>query len=233
MGLDQVDLRFDVTRAAFDKGFFARTDTFLWGILSHQCADQDKDSGTHGQATHAAPRLSDEVCRVRSRIAALTGWMYVLLSFGSMATAMTIGLLVLAASPLVQLKRTITAYACSITLMLVPLLIFEILLMWQWEQPDTWGIYDHKIHTSLAGVDHHERIPRGITYSKKAGRISRILVWFACISMIVSFVCFIIRAIRARERKEYLHPVHNFMRHRHSIQLNEQPVAAGQSSSSL
>jgi hypothetical protein len=230
-GLEALDLRFDVTHEAVARGFFARADTYLWGILAFQCVHQEPETAT--TAGHdLIPLLPKDVCDARSRITLLAGSIHLMLSLASLCAALTISLLVLSSSPMAHLKMTIAAYAGSVVLMLTPILVFEFGLMNLWEQPDLWGIYDHNIHMTLAGIDHPQSVPQGLTYNHTESRISRILVWTACVSMIASFLCFLLRVVRGMKNKQYLNPVNDFLRPRQSVILTGKSMIANQASSS-
>jgi hypothetical protein len=202
MGLDHFDLRFHVTKDGMQKGFHARTDSYLWGILSYRCAPD----GT----------ITAEACNNLSAINDLTGTMYVLLSFASLALAATMGMLVLSSSPVVNFKSTTALYAASALLTLIPLLIFELKAGGILGQPIDWAIWDKQIHSTFAGVDAVKHVPLQSRYEPQRG-ISRIMVWVAFGCIFGSMCCFLVRLYRARRSKKYLTSFNTLFKSRPSL----------------
>jgi hypothetical protein len=129
-------------------------------------------------------------------------------------------MMVLSASPVVNLKTTMTFYGISLASALAGLLIFEIRLRELFENPDSWAIFDEQIHTSFAGIDALQSIPQGATYKVGFG-ISRCLVWVGFVAAILSLLCFIGRVIVTRRSKKYLYSTYTLFQSRPSVFFSE------------
>jgi hypothetical protein len=202
MGLDYLDMRFHVKPAAMEKGFYARTDSYLWGILSYKC-----------------PRSRDipsAACVKRSLITSLGSAMYIILSLASFALAAVMGMLVLSASPVSSFKTTTTFYGIAGILSLTALLIFEFKLNGILSDPSSWAIWDKEIHSSFAGVDALRHVPKTATYISQPG-ISRVMVWIAFICIITSFGCYLLRVYSTRKSKKYLNTFNTLFKSRPSL----------------
>ena len=185
------------------KGFYPRTDSYVWGILSHRC-----------------PAHFGTACTNREFISFVSGLIYSLLSLSTLTLTATIGMMVLSASPVVNLKTTMTFYGISIASALTGLLIFELRLRQLFENPDSWAIYDEQVHTSFAGVDALQSIPQGAGYSVRFG-ISRFLVWLGFAAAALSLACFIGRVIVTKRSKKYLYSVNTLFQSRPSVFFSE------------
>lgn len=202
MGLDHFDLRFHAKKVAMEKSFYARTDSYLWGILSYKC-------------THSS-HIPSSACGKRSLITSLSSAMYVLLSLASLALAAVMGMLFLSGSPSLSFKTTTTFYGIAALLTLAALLIFELKLNGILSKPSSWAIWDDEIHSSFAGVDALRSVPKNSTFTSQPG-ISRLMVWIAFVSILTSFVCYLIRVYNTRKSKKYLNTFNTVFKSRPSL----------------
>jgi hypothetical protein len=129
------------------------------------------------------------------------------------------GMLVLSSSPVLNFKTTTTFYVSSALLTLVALLTFELKLQGIMQKPESWGIWDHSIRSTFAGVDATKPIPLGSAYVARLG-ISRVMVWIAFGCILGSLACFLFRVYRTRQSKKYLNTFSTLFKSRPSMFLS-------------
>ena len=193
-------MRFHVKPEGTEKGFYARTDSYLWGILSQTCSKT----------------IPHSACDARSLITSLSSAMYTLLSVSSLSLAAAMGTLVLSPSPIMSFKTITTFYCVAAALCLSALAIFEFKMRGILSKPDSWGIWDEKIHSTIAGIDELRSIPKGSSYTEDMA-ISRIMVWVAFGCIITSFLFYVIRVNSTKKNKTYLNSYDTIFKSRPSL----------------
>jgi hypothetical protein len=192
ISLDKFDIKALVSEEGAKKGFASSEDTFLWGVLSLQC----QIDGSHD--------VTEEMCRNRRLITWLASTSYIILSFTLASVSAIVGILFLSSTPVVHASVLMTLYTCAIVGVLTTFLIYEIKLRHLMLDPTSWGIFDHHIHTTMAGIDAARQIPIDATYAASRHYPLAAIVLLICLCLLViSLLAFLVRYHRSLKRKSY------------------------------
>ena len=202
MGLEKFDLKFEAGDIAMLKGFYSRTDSYVWGILSQACVEDSS--------------VSEEACNVRKTLSAWSGVSYSLLTLSSLLMAATLGMLVLSSAAIMNFKTTSALYASACVVMFLGLALFELKLKPLMEDPSRWSIHDHEIRTSMGDIDAMKPIPAEAQYAQRLS-LSRIIAWVSFGALVGSFLLFVIRVVRTRRSKKYLYSLNSLFTSRPSV----------------